>query len=237
MRYSDDEKALIMLSHESSVQKRTSCLASVKRPRDLYGNYAHADTVIEYMSRRGMTAVTYCSEGYPEALRDLYDPPAVLYCRGNTALLSDMSRNIAVVGTRRITRYGKDVTACFVRAFAESGLCVVSGMARGVDTLAHRTALDCGADTVAVLGCGADVPYPPENAGLLKEIAAKGLVVSESPTGTQPDGHRFPERHRIISEPHSGVLVTEAAAKTVCRITTDGVLATGTTLCLTQDGV
>ena len=227
MRYSDDEKALIMLSHESSVQKRTSCLASVKRPRDLYGNYAHADTVIEYMSRRGMTAVTYCSEGYPEALRDLYDPPAVLYCRGNTALLSDMSRNIAVVGTHRITRYGKDVTACFVRAFAESGLCVVSGMARGVDTLAHRTALDCGADTVAVLGCGADVPYPPENAGLLKEIAEKGLVVSEYPPGTPPHGYRFPERNRIISALSFGVLVTEAGAKSGSLITADCAIEQG----------
>lgn len=222
MKYDNDDKALIMLSFDTGAKRRVSRMKSVAHPGELFRDYSHADAVIEYMESNGIRAVGYGSDEYPDYLRSLLaDPPVVLYCRGDVSLLADASRNIAVVGTRTITRYGKDVTTQFVRAFVDSGLCVVSGAARGVDTVAHRTALECGGKTVAVLGCGIDVAYPPENGELLDKIAEKGLVVSEYPPGTPPHQFRFPERNRLISAFSSGVLVTEAGLKSGSLITAD----------------
>ena len=197
-------------------------MKSVARPSQLFRDYSHADAVIEAMEQNGIRAIGYNSDEYPDHLRSLLaDPPVVLYCRGDASLLADESRNMAVVGTRTITRYGKDVTTQFVRAFAYEGLCVVSGGARGVDSLAHKTALECGGKTVAVLGCGVDIAYPPENKELLNEIAQNGLVVSEYPPGTPPNQFRFPERNRLIAAFSSGVLVTEAGLKSGSLITAD----------------
>ncbi len=227
MSYSDDDRALIMLSFETNAQRRTALLRSAARPRELYGDYSHADSMIAYMQARGIYAVTYLDERYPDHLRSLLaDPPVVLYCRGDVSLL-DESKCIAVVGTRNVTRYGKDVTTSFVRAFADSGLTVVSGAARGVDTLAHKTALECGGKTVAVLGCGVDIPYPSDNAALIGEIARKGLVVSEYPPGTPPHQFRFPERNRLISAFCWGVLVTEGGIKSGSLITADCAIEQG----------
>ena len=222
MKYDNDDKALIMLSFDTGAKRRVARMKSVAHPGELFRDYSHADAVIEYMESNGIRAVGYGSDEYPDYLRSLLaDPPVVLYCRGDVSLLADASRNIAVVGTRTITRYGKDVTAQFVRAFANDGLCVVSGGARGVDSLAHRTALECGGKTVAVLGCGVDIAYPPENKELLDKIAGEGLVVSEYPPGTPPNQFRFPERNRLISAFSSGVLVTEAGLKSGSLITAD----------------
>ena len=222
MKYDNDDKALIMLSFDTGAKRRVARMKSVAHPGELFRDYSHADAVIEYMESNGIRAVGYGSDEYPDYLRSLLaDPPVVLYCRGDVSLLADASRNIAVVGTRTITRYGKDVTTQFVRAFVDSGLCVVSGAARGVDSLAHRTALECGGKTVAVLGCGVDIAYPPENKELLDKIAGEGLVVSEYPPGTPPNQFRFPERNRLISAFSSGVLVTEAGLKSGSLITAD----------------
>ena len=222
MKYDNDDKALIMLSFDTGAKRRVARMKSVAHPGELFRDYSHADAVIEYMESNGIRAVGYGSDEYPDYLRSLLaDPPVVLYCRGDVSLLADESRNIAVVGTRTITRYGKDVTAQFVRALANDGLCVVSGGARGVDSLAHRTALECGGKTVAVLGCGVDIAYPPENKELLDKIAGEGLVVSEYPPGTPPNQFRFPERNRLISAFSSGVLVTEAGLKSGSLITAD----------------
>lgn len=222
MKYDNDDKALIMLSFDTGAKRRVARMKSVAHPGELFRDYSHADAVIEYMESNGIRAVGYSSDEYPDYLRSLLaDPPVVLYCRGDVSLLADASRNIAVVGTRTITRYGKDVTTQFVRAFANDGLCVVSGGARGVDSLAHKTALECGGKTVAVLGCGVDVAYPPENKELLDKIAQDGLVVSEYPPGTPPNQFRFPERNRLISAFSSGVLVTEAGLKSGSLITAD----------------
>ena len=158
MKYDNDDKALIMLSFDTGSARRVARMKSVSRPSQLFRDYAHADAVIEHMEGNGIRAIGYDSEEYPDYLRSLLaDPPVVLYCRGDASLLADERRNIAVVGTRTITRCGTDVTTQFVRAFVDSGLCVVSGAARGVDTVAHKTALECGGKTVAVLGCGVDV--------------------------------------------------------------------------------
>lgn len=222
MKYDNDDKALIMLSFDTGSARRVARMKSVARPSQLFRDYSHADAVIEAMEQSGIRAIGYNSDEYPDHLRSLLaDPPVVLYCRGDASLLADESRNMAVVGTRTITRYGKDVTTQFVRAFAYEGLCVVSGGARGVDTVAHKTALECGGKTVAVLGCGVDVAYPPENKELLNEIAQNGLVVSEYPPGTPPHQFRFPERNRLISAFSSGVLVTEAGLKSGSLITAD----------------
>lgn len=227
MNYSDDDKALIMLSYESQYQKRRSALDGVDSPRQLYRSYAHADVTIEEMNKKGIVAVTLGSDNYPSELANIYDPPLVLFCKGDLSLLSDDVRKLAVVGTRRITRYGKDVTREFVSAFAKADVCVVSGLARGVDSAAHKAALDEGGKTIAVLGCGADVVYPPENAELYDEIAAKGLIISEYPPGTPPHAFRFPERNRIISGISKGVLVTEAGAGSGSMITADTAIEQG----------
>lgn len=222
MKYDNDDKALIMLSFDTGSARRVARMKSVARPSQLFRDYAHADAVIEAMEQNGIRAIGYNSDEYPDHLRSLLaDPPVVLYCRGDASLLADESRNMAVVGTRTITRYGKDVTTQFVRAFAYEGLCVVSGGARGVDSLAHRTALECGGKTIAVLGCGVDIAYPPENKELLNEIAQNGLVVSEYPPGTPPNQFRFPERNRLIAAFSSVVLVTEAGLKSGSLITAD----------------
>lgn len=222
MKYDNDDKALIMLSFDTGSARRVARMKSVARPSQLFRDYSHADAVIEAMEQNGIRAIGYNSDEYPDHLRSLLaDPPVVLYCRGDASLLADESRNMAVVGTRTITRYGKDVTTQFVRAFAYEGLCVVSGGARGVDSLAHKTALECGGKTVAVLGCGVDIAYPPENKELLNEIAQNGLVVSEYPPGTPPNQFRFPERNRLIAAFSSGVLVTEAGLKSGSLITAD----------------
>lgn len=221
MNYSDDDKALIMLSYETSYQKKRDALERVGRPRELYRDYAHADVTIEEMRRKGIVAVTLNSDKYPSALKDIYDPPHVLYCIGDTSLLGDGVERLAVVGTRRATRYGKDVTKAFASAFAKAGICVVSGMARGVDSTAHFTALDEDGKTIAVLGCGPDVVYPPENRELYERIVSKGLIISEYPPSTPPHAFRFPERNRIISGLSKGVLVTEAGVGSGSMITAD----------------
>lgn len=221
MNYSDDDKALIMLSYESSYPKKRDALDSADSPKELYRDYSHADVTIEEMNRKGIVAITLNSKYYPSCLKNIYDPPQVLYCKGDVSLLSDTVKRLAIVGTRRITRYGKDVTREFARAFSEAGCCVVSGMARGVDSEAHKTVLAENGKTIAVLGCGADVIYPSENAGLYDEIANKGLIVSEYPLGTPPHAFRFPERNRIISGLSEGVLVTEAGAGSGSMITAD----------------
>lgn len=221
MNYSDDDKALIMLSYETSYQKKRNAAEGVESPKELYRDYTHADVVIEEMNKKGIVAVTYRSKYYPSALKEIYDPPQVLYCKGDLSLMSDDVERIAVVGTRRITRYGKDVTKAFSSEFAKAGICVVSGMARGVDSAAHNAALEEDGKTIAVLGCGPDVVYPPENAELYERIVKNGLIVSEYPPSTPPHAFRFPERNRIISGLCKGVLVTEAGAGSGSMITAD----------------
>ncbi|GHV02830.1 DNA polymerase [Clostridia bacterium] len=147
----------------------------------------------------------------------LHDPPERLYCLGDVSLLK--TNCIAVVGTRRMTRYGRDVTETLTADCVRNGLTVVSGMARGVDTVAHETALAKGGGTVAVLGSGFDHIYPAENADLFRRIAEKGLVLTEYEPGMPPLKHQFPARNRIIAALSLGVLVTEAGEKSGALIT------------------
>ncbi len=153
---------------------------------------------------------------YPELLKEIYDPPPLLYVRGDTSVLSRPS--LAVVGSRRTSQAGRENALCFARELAGAGFSIVSGMALGVDTNSHWGALEQG-HTVAVLGTGADVVYPQRNRELYQRICDQGAVISEFPLGTEPHPGRFPRRNRIISGMSLGVLVVEAALKSGSLIT------------------
>lgn len=148
------------------------------------------------------------TEGYPAALRNIHDPPALLYVRGQ---ISDQE-TFAVVGSRSASRGGKTFTHQISKELASAGICIVSGLARGIDTAAHRGALAGGGQTIAVLGCGIDQIYPAENAKLALEIEQQGAIISEYAPGTKPLAGHFPGRNRIISGMARGVLVVEAAS-------------------------
>ena len=147
---------------------------------------------------------------YPRLLLETYDPPPLFYTRGNTDLLS--RHILAIVGTRRPTPYGNQMAERLARDLAERGLVIASGLARGIDTLAHKGALAAPAGiTIAVLGCGIDVVYPKENRKLVAQIAERGVVLSEFPLGTHPAPENFPVRNRVIAGMSLGVVVVEGA--------------------------
>lgn len=173
--------------------------------------------LLENIFAKGVGVLTLLDKNYPELLRQIFDPPPVLYFRGE--LLPSDKQALAVVGTRRITSYGREVTQMLVRDLAEYKLTIVSGLARGVDALAHKTALDSGTRTIAVLGSGVDVIYPLQNKQLAEEIIKNGALVSEYPPGTEPIPGHFPARNRIISGLSLGVLITEADEKSGSLIT------------------
>ena len=162
--------------------------------------------------------LTYDSPEYPDRLREIYDPAAVLWYRGNTTILNDPG--IAVVGTRQPSVYGAGMAQMLSRELAARGVVILSGMARGVDTEAHKGALDAKGKTVAVWGTGVDVIYPKENKRLAEGIiAGGGCILSEYPLGTFPAPQNFPVRNRILSGMSVGVLVVEAAEHSGTRIT------------------
>ncbi len=166
----------------------------------------------------GATLLAPCDEDYPGRLLEIYDPPSVLWVRGNPALLS--RPGIAVVGTRAPSAYGAGMAELLSRDLANRGLAILSGMARGVDTAAHKGALDAGGATVAVWGTGLDVVYPKENKRLAESIVQSGgAIVSEFPMGTFPAPQNFPIRNRTLSGISVGVLVIEAAEHSGTRIT------------------
>lgn len=169
-----------------------------------------------------METLTLDDPRYPRVLKETADPPRVLYVHTTTPLANlPFGRAIAVVGTRRVTRYGEEVTRTITRGLVEAGFTIVSGMAMGVDTVAHQTALACGGKTIAVLGCGIDIIYPPSNARLYHAIsqAPGSAVFSELPPGTGPTREQFPRRNRIISGLSLGVVVTEGDEKSGALIT------------------
>ena len=171
----------------------------------------------EKMAEAGAVAVTLSDPRYPQRLREIFDPPIVLFARGRVELLQAIS--LAVVGTRRPTPYGLAVAERLSSDLAHAGLTIVSGMARGIDSAAHKGALAIGGDTVAVLGCGADVVYPSENRKLAADLAVKGLIISEFPMGAVAFPQNFPIRNRIIAGMSVGVLVVEGAQYSGSAIT------------------
>lgn len=178
----------------------------------------------EYLESTEIKLIFPQDQDYPENLRYIYDPPQILYVKGNAAALKREA--IAIVGTRKASHYGKLVAEGLARDLAGRGLLVVSGLARGIDSAAHKGALSSGS-TVAVLGCGPDVVYPSENRKLLEEVANQGAVISEYPPGTPPNAWNFPARNRIISGLSLGVVVVEAEEKSGSLITVDCALDQG----------
>jgi DNA processing protein len=171
----------------------------------------------ERMRELGVAAIPLVDARYPRRLREIYDPPPLLFALGRIEWLAGIM--IGVVGTRRATPYGKVVTERLAGDLARAGLVIVSGMARGIDTAAHRAALDAGGATVAVFGCGVDVIYPTENRQLAAQIAREGLIVSEFPMGAPAYPQNFPVRNRVVSGMSSGVLVVEGAQYSGSAIT------------------
>lgn len=167
----------------------------------------------------------FLDEDFPESLRHIPDPPAILFYRGDFSLLQYHS--IAIVGSRRTSSYGESACQYFSNGLSKSGMVVVSGMALGIDALAHRFALEAGAPTIAVMGCGIDQIYPKQNTYLYRKILASGLILSEYPANTKLHPGLFPDRNRIISGISLGVLVVEAAERSGSLITADHALQQG----------
>jgi len=161
--------------------------------------------------------VTLKDPEYPRLLLNSPSPPPVLFVRGE--LKAEEKLVVAIVGTRRATGYGRAATQRLARELTARGVVIVSGAARGIDTLAHKGALDADGRTIAVLGCGVDVSYPPENEELLEEISGRGAVVSEFVPGTSPAPGLFPQRNRIIAWLSHGVIAVEAGARSGALIT------------------
>lgn len=189
-------------------------------------NKAQFYRLFDMLDRKGIRAVTRLSDDYPTALTAIYEPPPTLFVRGEASLNGD--RQFAIVGSRRCTRDGERAAREIARELARCGVTVVSGMARGIDTCAHEGALFANGCTVAVLGCGVDVAYPPENEALMSRIIdSGGAVVSEFVPGTQPLPGNFPARNRIISGLCAGTLLVEGAERSGAMITVNCALEQG----------
>jgi len=180
--------------------------------------------MMKNIAENDIDVMTIKDSSYPEELKNIPDPPVVLYYRGK--LVKEEIR-IAVVGSRRATFYGLDMAKRLSAELAQKGVTVVSGMARGIDSEAHKGALEAGGRTIAVFGCGVDITYPPENVRLKEQIVKSGAVISEYLPGTPPVPINFPARNRIISGLSRGVVVVEAGEKSGSLITADFALEQG----------
>ena len=174
---------------------------------------------VERLMNAGVTALTWDDADYPRLLREVADPPPVLFVKGT--LTEADAWAVSIVGTRQATVYGREVTEMLASDLARNHITVVSGMARGIDAFAHQAALKAGGRTLAVLGCGLDVVYPPEHRRLAQQIAEQGALVSDYPLGTPPDAANFPPRNRLISGLSLGVVVVEADERSGALITTE----------------
>ncbi len=234
-------KAIIALSatEDISYRKSSALLGMLKSPDELFKrccdsdvaaligdaavkklaeNLADVDLIIDRLAAKGIGWVTTLDDDFPDFLREIQDAPFILYVKGNEALIN--SDCIAVVGTRRPTRYGLKMANLFAREFAKAGLTVVSGFARGIDRAAHEACTEGGFPTIAVFACGLDICYPAEHRGLYEKILeGGGLLISEYPPGVRPLQYHFPERNRIISGLSEAVFIPEAATKSGSLIT------------------
>lgn len=193
-------------------RKATSIARALREAREL------ADRELDRVASLSLRVICPDDADFPPLLRDIPDPPAVLWLRG-TIEPRDLNA-VAIVGSRRCSLYGREQAERFASLLASAGVTVVSGGARGIDSSAHRGAIRvAGGRTIAVLGSGIDVPYPPENQSLFEQIAARGAVLSEFAPGTPPAAENFPRRNRIVSGMSRGVLVVEADERSGALIT------------------
>lgn len=175
----------------------------------------------------GESILTYWDEAYPEALKQIHDPPLILYYKGNLEVLSEDISKVAIVGTRVPSEYGRKYGSLISKKLSNCGYAIVSGMAMGIDAVAHKGAIDCGNVSIGVLGCGIDQIYPKQNEKLYQRILEKGLLISEYERGVQPHPIHFPERNRIIAGLSEACIVIEAAKKSGSLITAEMTLDLG----------
>lgn len=183
-----------------------------------FNDWDEVDKLLDQTEQTGAQIITFLDDIYPKLLREIYDPPILLWIKGDPKVLS--THSMAVVGTRKATDYGLKKAEEFSKAFVHNGLTVVSGLAYGVDAAAHKATLAAGGKTIAVLGSGIDTIYPARHKALAKEIEESGgAVISEFPPGTIPDAGNFPVRNRIVSGMTLGTLVIESALEGGSMIT------------------
>ena len=183
------------------------------------------DGISRMLNSSSFRIITLLDDEYPDLLKQIYDPPPVLYGKGCPII--NHKPAISIVGSRRPTGYGRQMAEKLAYELAEAGVTIVSGLARGVDAMAHYGALKAKGTTVGVLGCGIDRVYPPENKKLFSSMVEKGTIITEYPPGSAPVGGNFPARNRIISGMTSGVLVIEAGERSGALITVDFALEQG----------
>ncbi len=191
----------------------------------LRANDAFLERLLRFLENKEIQVLTRLGRDYPQTLAEVENPPPVLYYKGKIPSFDDMS--CAVVGSRKPTRKGFQAAQAISEGLAAHGVVIVSGMARGIDTAAHTGALAAGGKTVAVLGSGVDVVYPPENKKLYEEIVHKGAVISEFFPGTEPKASNFPQRNRIVSGLSRAMIAGEGGEKSGARITVDFALGQG----------
>lgn len=190
----------------------------------------------QQLVKTGCSVVTWEEPAYPQQLLNIYDPPSILYYSGDIGILN-AAPCLGIVGSRRHTVYGREIAYKFASTLSCSGFTIISGLARGIDTWSHRGAVDAGGKTAAVLGCGVDICYPPENKDLWNKIASCGVIVSEFPPQTKPFPKNFPRRNRIISGLSLGILVVEAKENSGALITADFALEQGREVFAVPGGV
>lgn len=217
------EEKLFLMMHEADAADRTELLINERRKDP------EAEGPFKGMPKRGgpskIRFASFDSPLYPEKLTRIPDPPFGIYFIGT--LPKEEAPACAVIGARESTIYGREMAGVFARALAEAGVLIISGMARGIDGIAGMTALQAGGYSLAVLGCGADVCYPPQNRELYERLCSEGCVFSEYPPGTRPQARLFPPRNRIISALSDLVLVIEARERSGTLITVDMALEQG----------
>lgn len=207
----------VLRASEATLRSVEGCSRHAAKAVEAFDEWAAVDAELARLETLGGRLLTLTSAQYPLHLRRIHDPPPVLYALGDAP--ADERRVVAVVGSRRATPYGTATATRLATELAGHGFVVVSGLARGIDAAAHHGALASGGRTIAVLGCGVDVSYPPEMRGLKEQVRGHGAVLSELPLGAPPDPHHFPTRNRIISGMSLGVLVIEATAESGSLIT------------------
>lgn len=251
MEYTQEERMYVMLSSVEGIGPATmdALLGMYKTPATVLANVEEVcrefrlkdavrqaliqrarpsfqDAYFHRLHQLGILAISRVSVYYPQRLRLLPRMPVTLYAIGDPTLLND-ERSIAMVGTRAPSRYGRRMAGEMAAGLARAGVTVVSGLARGIDGYSHAGCLQAGGRTIAVLGCGVNIPYPRENEALYREIAERGLIVSEFLPGSAPNPRHFPVRNRIISGLSDGVLVVEAGEKSGSSITVDHAVEQG----------
>ena len=205
---------------ELSIKELCTVNGIDKKSAEQIKNYKDFDLGIQELeaaAKSRISIVSYWDDHYPMLLKKIYNPPVILYCKGQP--LQYKEDVVAIVGTRRFTPYGKSVTQKLTSDLISNNITIVSGLARGIDTIAHKTTVEGGGRTISVLGSGLDVLYPAENKKLAEEICKKGTLISEFKLGTKPDRGNFPQRNRIISGLAHATVVVEAGDRSGAILT------------------